>query len=533
MPLPAGNEVWPPPALDPVTTQLAVWSAWYSSDLDAISALYGGPTAGDPARGNASAQNAARDSWRLRIGRTIARWFWGTPTPATEKRTKLHLPIARDIASTSADLLFGEPPTFTVEATETQARLDELTGSHLCATLTEAAELCAGMGGIYLRICWDKTLRDRPWISAVHADGAIPEWRWDALVGVTFWREIAVDGQKVIRHLERHEPGHILHGVYEGTATDLGKPVDLAAFPETAGLQPVIETGTPGRLTAGYVPNMRPAPCWRHEPAGANLGRADFDGAEPLMDALDETYSSLMRDIRLGKARLHVPAAYLESQGPGKGALWEDRELYVPMTALGANKLDAGLQISETQFAIRVDEHLRTAADLLQRIAQTSGYSAQTFGLQGDGGLATATEVDARKDRTTATRAKKVNYWAPELSELALTLQLVDKAVFGHGYTPERPDVDMGDGATESPRQIAETLELLHRAEAASIETKVRMLHPDWDDVRVRQEVDGIRQDSGMFDPIEAAVDDTFRRGGDPADPTQPAPTDPAVPPTE
>lgn len=526
MPLPEGNQVWPPKSLDPVTTQLAVWSAWYSSDLDAISALYGGDVAGTPARGNQSAQNAARDSWRVKIGRTIARWFWGTPTPATEKRTKIHLPIARDIASTSADLLFGEPPTFKVEAKETQARLDDLTGSHLRANLTEAAELAAGMGGIYLRICWDTALRDRPWISAVHADGAIPEWRWDTLTAVTFWREIAVDGQKVIRHLERHERGHILHGLYEGSATDLGKKVDLGAYPETADLLPDIATGV-DRLTAAYVPNIRPAPCWRHEPAGANLGRADFDGAEPLMDALDETYSSLMRDIRIGKGRLHVPASYLESMGPGRGALWEDRELYVPMTALGANKLDSGLQIEATQFQIRVDEHLRTTADLMQRIAQTSGYSAQTFGLQGDGGLATATEVDARKDRTTATRGKKVNYWAPELAEFALTLQLIDRQVFGQSYTPERPDVDLGDGATESPRQIAETVKLLADAEAASIETRVRMVNPTWDDVRVRQEVEGIRADSGLFDPIEPAVD-ALRQ----ATPGRPAPgDDPAAPP--
>ncbi|MFD0852717.1 hypothetical protein ACFQ07_10805, partial [Actinomadura adrarensis] len=206
-----------------------------------------------------------------------------------------------------------------------------------------------------------------------------------------------------------------------------------------------------------------------HEPAGANLGRADFDGAEGLMDALDETYSSLMRDIRIGKGRLHIPAPYLESLGPGKGALWEDRELYVPVSAIGANKLDSGLQIEATQFEIRVDEHLRTAADLMQRITQTSGYSAQTFGLQGDGGLQTATEVDAKKDRTAATRAKKVNYYAPELADLTLTLQLVDRAKFPREatYTPERPDVDFGDGVTESPRQVAETVELLGRAQAA------------------------------------------------------------------
>jgi hypothetical protein len=512
MPLPEGGGVWPPENLDEVTAQLRVWSAWYAGDLDTISGIYGGDLAGDPARPQGGVFNPSRDDWRGKVGRTLARWFWGTRTPAAERRAKLHLPMARDLATASADILFGEPPTFAVDDRTTQARLDLLAGSHLRATLSESAELAGGMGGIYLRICWDTTIRERPWISPVHADGAIPEWRWDALVAVTFWREIAVDGNTVWRHLERHEPGHILHGVYEGGVNELGRPVDLAAFPETRGLRPDVETRTQ-RLTAAYVPNMRPAPGWRHVPAAVNLGRADFDGTEQLMDALDETYTSLMRDIRIGKGRLHVPATYLESLGPGKGAVFEDRELYAPLTAIGANKLDAGLQIEATQFAIRVDEHLRAATDLMTRIAQSSGYSAQTFGLQGDGGMQTATEVDAKKDRTLGTRAKKVNYWSPELAELTLTLQLIDRAInTGQTYTPELPDVDMGDGVTESPRQVAETVELLARAEAASIETRVRMVHPDWDDLRVRQEVEGIRQDSGMFDAGDALTGD-LRRG--------------------
>ncbi|MFD0852432.1 hypothetical protein ACFQ07_09375, partial [Actinomadura adrarensis] len=198
-------------------------------------------------RGPENAQNAARDSWRMRIGRTLARWFWGTKTPTRERRTKLHLPIARDIASTSADLLFGEPPIFKIEEAEdhkaAQDRLDVLTGSHLRASLTEAAELAGGMGGIYLRICWDDQIRSHPWISPVHADAAVPEWRWDALWAVTFWKEIAVDGQRVVRHLERHERGRILHGLYEGSATNLGRAIDLDAYPETADLDPVVETG--------------------------------------------------------------------------------------------------------------------------------------------------------------------------------------------------------------------------------------------------------------------------------------------------
>jgi hypothetical protein len=57
--------------------------------------------------------------------------------------------------------------------------------------------------------------------------------------------------------------------------------------------------------------------------------------AETFLSAIDETYSSWMRDIRLAKSRIIVPAGYLASTGPGMGAGWEDREVYAPTDAVG------------------------------------------------------------------------------------------------------------------------------------------------------------------------------------------------------
>ena len=93
------------------------------------------------------------------------------------------------------------------------------------------------------------------------------------LSAVTFWEELSRDDKEVIRHLERHEVGYILHAVYKGTPTDLGKPTDMGAFPETADLESVIETGIP-KLTAEYIPNMKPNRLWRSLPAAAPMGRS-------------------------------------------------------------------------------------------------------------------------------------------------------------------------------------------------------------------------------------------------------------------
>lgn len=514
MPLPEANVEWPPQPLGCVYDRLAAWSAWYSGDPDELSNLYGNPTA--IPRDRTAANRAVNHPSQYRggiVGR-FARWFWGEPTPLGERRTKLHVPIAGDIAATSADLLFSEPPTLTVDDATTQARLDELTGDGLHATLLEAAEVCAALGGVFLRVCWDKETAARPWLSPVHADAAAAEWRWGRLSAVTFWRCIHDDGATVVRHLERHEPGVILHGVYKGTQDSLGRPEPLDAYPATAGLADTIPTGVDA-LTAGYVPNMRPNRMWRNVPAAAHLGRSDLAGVESFMDALDETYSSWMRDIRIGKARLIVPGVYLESNGRGQGARFDnEREVYEELNMLPGQTGQPA--ITPAQFAIRVAEHQATATDLAAQILRTAGYSTQTLGLVGEA-AATATEVVARERRSYVTRDRKIMYWRPAIAELLETLLAVDVAVFGSGVKPQRPDLHFGDGVSEDPESVARTLQLLTAAEAASTETKVRMLHPDWDDQRVSKEVEAIRRDQGAPAPDPSASLDALA-GNEPVD---------------
>jgi len=51
-------------------------------------------------------------------------------------------------------------------------------------------------------------------------------------------------------------------------------------------------------------------------------------------------------------------------------------------------------------------------------------------------------------------------------------------------------------------------VDLLARAKAASIETRVRMLHPDWTDAEVKAEVETILAEEGMRmpDPMQIGL---------------------------
>src|SRR5690349_6335587 len=228
MPLHSSDMTWPPTE-GHVQSSLADWDAWYSADPDRLMNRYAN-------RGVSELPEQRPVQQRDGIWGRLARWFWGAPIPVGEKRTYLHVPLAGAICRTSSELLFSEPPKLIApeDAQATQDALDALVEGGLHPTLLEGGEVCAALGGAYLRLVWDMSVADRPWIDVVAADRAVPEFAYGRLKAVTFWTVLEKDGKSVTRHLEQHEQGVILHGLYAGTPTQLGKALPLGARPETA-----------------------------------------------------------------------------------------------------------------------------------------------------------------------------------------------------------------------------------------------------------------------------------------------------------
>lgn len=494
MPLPAEDTAWPPPSITQVYADMAEADVWYTGDKRALAEYYG----------RAVQRDRDRPSVEARL--------WAQLRALDEPERRVHVPAAGDIAAASADLVFSEPPALTVQDAATQDRLNALVedgGIHM--RLLEAAEMTSALGDGYLSLAWDRdVVPDRPILVAHAGDAAIPTFRYGRLTEVVFWRELAREGDTVLRLLERHAveggAGFIEYGLFSGTSANLGRRVPYAEHPDAAHLADLVDaegrqsTGIP-LLTATHVPNMRPNR--RHR---GHHGRSDY--AAPvydLMDALDQTYTSWMRDIRLGKGRMVVPSGALTDLGPGKGSAFDlDREVYEEVNLPPSS---TGERITVAQFAIRVDEHQRTAADLMTRIAQSTGYSPSTFGLEDPGGGAvTATEVDDRRSRSTSTRNRKVGYWTPALRRILHAALALDAAQFGSQITPEPPTVEFPPAHQPAEETVARTLQMVAAAEAASTWTMVRRLHPEWGDAEVDEEVARIREDRAEGDPYASAA---------------------------
>lgn len=512
MALPQTTQAWPPAQLVRTLPQMGVWSAWYAGDSDQLSNVYGGATGADPSATGFFASD--HGGFRATVGRALTRWFWGESSRGPDRRVKLHVPIAAELCQASADLLFADQITLKAADQTTQARLDDLCDDGLHTGLAEAAEVCAALGGVYLRVTWDDTISpDKPFLTHVDADQAIPEFTWGRLTAVTFWQVIAREGKHVFRHLERHETladgtGIILHGLYQGEEDKLGHPVPLTDQPATAGLAAhvnafgFISSESEG-LCVFYVPNQTPNRKWRTDTHGKHLGRSDLDGVEQLMDALDEVYTSWMRDVRLGKSRLMIAKSLLDNVGTGQGAAFNaEQEAYASMNLLTGADSKLADQIQQVQFKIRVQEHKETSAQLLQDILQMVGYSSETFGIYDGGGpVKTATEIESKQQRSLLTRDRKIKLWVPAIAQFIEKLLAVDEALFGTVLTVQQPDVWFPDGVQESPLSIAQTVQALKAAGVVSDQIAVGMVHPDWDEDEVREEVARIQAEQKALQP--------------------------------
>lgn len=481
------DQKWPPEEWNEVYNLYTLHDAWYSGDPNKLAAIYQSLVATPTPRGA---------HWAREV--------------KEERRTMLHVPIAGDLAGTSADLIFGEAPKFRIAeahdenalagAKKTQDRLDEIINlDNVANKLHEAAESCAALGGVFIKPNWDQELADHPILSIAQADNAIPEFKWGMLTAVTFWKVLEEDDFHVWRLLERHEKGFIFYGLYKGKERELGMQVGLTVRSDTADLPEVLTTEI-DELLVRYIPNMRPHRMMR----GLQLGRSDYSGNEGLMDALDEVFTSWMRDIRLGQGRIMVPEAYLERKVDGGHKFDVDAEIFVPfdMDPLSAENIG----IKANQFEIRTEDHKNTALELIDRIVTNSGYSPQTFGLNIEGRAESGTALNIRERRTFLTKGKKENYWKTPVEDILQMMLLIDKQHLGGKVEIFRPNVEFQDSMYTDVSQLAESVETLNRAQAVSIETKVRMLHPDWEKEQIEAEIEAIKADTGMN--METEIDD-------------------------
>jgi hypothetical protein len=516
---------FPPAPYDVAFAQLAIYDAWYANEMDALPDQKGSPAT--------HTHNGQAYSGGI-VG-AVSKGVMGSPVG--ENRSALSIPVAGDLAQLSSDLLFAEAPSIvlpdsvdtaaasaTPERKDAQARLDVIMSSDAAhAELLRGGEYSAAHGWAYLAVVWDKAFRDNVWFRAYRADCAIPEWRHGALSAVTLWSEYQRKDD-CYRLMERHEVGVITFSLWKGDKADKGRQVPLNTISETEHylkLMPVVDaqslpmaetmdvvlqTGVP-YLTVEHMPNMLPHPIWDRKGDLANLGRSDYFGIEPLFTRINSLWGSLMRDFDNGMGRLSVPESYLQLNGRGQGAQFDmNRQVYSPLGGLVDD--GKGGQITISQFAIRVQEHLDTIVALKREIATATGYSVSHFGVH-DGGTKTATEVTDDKADSERTRDKKALYVRPALARLARTALAIDALVFpgkGGALIEDLPRITFAEVSQINPLTRAQTTQAEMLAKVRSIISGVRAVQPNLTAAEAETEANLIKAENDMGPALDPAT---------------------------
>ena len=160
-----------------------------------------------------------------------------------------------------------------------------------------------------------------------------------------------------------------------------------------------------------------------------------YGNALETLHALDICYDSFVREFRLGKKRIIVPARAVRSVvDPQTGALVRYFDATDETYEALASDTPDDLKIQDNSVELRVEEHVAAINAFLSILCLQTGFSAGTFTFDQHTGLKTATEVVSENSKTYKTIKTVQNQLRPAIEHLVRNI--VDVAIL-YGMTDE------------------------------------------------------------------------------------------------
>jgi len=443
--------------------------------------------------------------------------FWSR-IERQERANIIHLPAAGDVASTSANLLFSESPRFNYDEKASGGDRIKLfmKENGFVNMLLEGAEISSALSGCFLKLDIEPELVKIPILSIVTPMQCFPTFWRGRLWEVLFFRVVKYEqGDSVVWRLfenRRRENSQLVieYALYKGTKENVGREMEINSLEELANVKLERVVYNMQGLGCVYVPNMRPNKLMPNSALGIN----DFSSCISLLDSLDFAWTSWMRDIELGMGQLLVDEDLLERDPNSTSAETMNfnkfqkafMKLDLSQWRMGGENVKP---IEIVQFELRVTEHAQTCDAIFKNIVTQCGYAPQSFGYSDEGNQAESGKaLRIRERKSLLTREKKARYWTPALWELFYQMQQMDQlSGLSTSYQIQEVDVELEDSIIADVTEVSETIRNLDQARAVSIYTKVKMLHPYWDEKDITNEVNLIIKEQGLapspFDDIE------------------------------
>ena len=362
------------------------------------------------------------------------------------RRTLFRLNIAKAICAEMAGLVWGEECEVNVsidgfEATDDNPDpLNEYVQKVLCKNafrekMQESIEEGVALGGAAYKT-WAETRHDdkgneiqnsrKVMLGYAMADQFVPiAWDNARVTEGVFVSRIAKDGWYYTR-LEWHrwngETYVITNELYRSQITKGKDGADsqdiLGVRYPLAEIYPYLEEETVVPVEESLFTYWR-TPIANNLDDNSPLGMSIYGNALETLHALDICYDSFVREFRLGKKRIIVPARAVRMVAdPQTGQMLRyfdpNDETY---EALASDTPD-DLKISDNSVELRVEEHVAAINAFLSILCLQVGFSAGTFTFDQHTGLKTATEVVSENSKTYKTIKTIQNQLRPAIEHL-------------------------------------------------------------------------------------------------------------------
>lgn len=394
---------------------------------------------------------------------------------------KIYTPVAvaREVCNFSAEMLFSAPPTITFE-TDEQLLEDILDANGLDARLTAIAAQVATQGRGGLRIINDLHVADVPLITHVHEDEVIWDERHGSFVvggAVIIERQPKTQvglSTDVYRLVEEHVRGGVVRKLYKGTTASLGNPVAMNTLDEFSGLPEEEETGLD-------VPTLI---RWDN----VSGGHSDLAGAEAILDRIDADYSYGSEKSEKSRPISFAPASMFDASGR------VDLSGIIPIRQgryreMGEDDISKNYGTIQPEF--QSAETIAWIDFLIDSALMFMGYSKASYGRDEGGSADSGKALRLRQARTLLKKAGKDRMAVEAITNaLAVAMAWED----GAGSVAEyRVEMTLGDGLPRDTFEEAQEATQWESAGAISLEEKIRMRRPEWDEDAVDQEAERIR----------------------------------------
>lgn len=311
---------------------------------------------------------------------------------------------------------------------------DVLTKNNFQRKMPEAVEQAAALGGEAMKV-WHEVRRDKAGnevpdsghirLGFAMADQFVPtQWDNASVTGGIFVTRQAKDGWYYTL-LEWHEWDGttyvIRNELYraEIKKEGVGSDQDILGFRyPLAALYPYMDEEVTVDTEKSLFSYFR-TPDANNIDDNSPLGVSIYANAMESLHAIDICFDSFVREFRLGKKRIIVPARMIRhvvDPMTGKSVRYFDAtdETY---EALSTDDPDS-LKIQDNSVELRVDEHVAALNAFLNIFCLQVGLSAGTFSFDAKGGLKTATEVVSENSKTYKTVKNFQNQITPAIKEL-------------------------------------------------------------------------------------------------------------------